>query len=185
MVFRIKHISLVIGMLTVIFSFLFFGRNTPLYDNLLIAGLLIAVISYAAIILGKGSAKIKLLWTLIVIAGIGIQWVSQDVLVRASFLIYYKKNEKTLEQLNSIFLADSKEKSWSPNPALWSHNGIDDSTGRLIQGLAQKAKVLDIWKDDMRVYYRLWGMLDISHGVAYYYTNYKPEMRPLKGNWYY
>src|SRR5687768_8944387 len=93
MTFNWRHIALVIGMALIIFSFVFFGINTNTYSLVLLVGIIISVISFFTVILQKASKKSKLLWTLIVVAAIFVQWLTEPIFIRLSYVLLVKRNE--------------------------------------------------------------------------------------------
>jgi hypothetical protein len=72
MTFSFRHIALIIGILTIILSFFWFGRKSDTYDIIITLRLVIAAISFLVTLIKKDSFKSKLLWTLVVIASVGL-----------------------------------------------------------------------------------------------------------------
>ena len=78
-----KHIGLILGILTVLLSFLFFGRRQELYQLLLISGFLVSSVCFLWILFGSESIKSKLVWTGIVAVSIALNWGTEPFLVDA------------------------------------------------------------------------------------------------------
>jgi hypothetical protein len=102
----IRHITLLIGILSVIVSFLFFDGGRKTYDLLLSSGFLIATVSYLIILLKK-KLKNNIFWTLIVIDLFVTQRLPEPLLIRKSYSIFIIRNQSSLVKLNNLILTKS------------------------------------------------------------------------------
>ena len=186
MTFKIKHIGLTLGLISVLVSFLFFGRQQGTYQILLIGGLIISLVFYLTILFSKGTYKTKLIWTLVIILSVFIQWSTESILIKKSYLIYLKSNNKELTEVNEILLNKQGEISIY-------YDTIDDKFGILttreidnLRRLKEKLNVYIITKAEDGIYYGLWGFLDVRIGIIYWTKNEKPNNSyyPLTENWY-
>jgi hypothetical protein len=183
---RIKYIGLILGISLTISSFLFFARQQGTYNLMLLGGLLVSLVAYLAILFGKTSGKSKLIWSVVVVVAIAVQWLTQPILTKCSFLIYLNSNEKTLQAVNRIL--EHKQ------GYIAVVNGqINDRTGCLTPSekdslftLRQLLDVYSISKTEDGVYYGLFGFLDVRIGIIYWIKSEMPDESylPLKGNWY-
>ncbi len=185
MAFKLRHLFLLVGILTIILSFLFFGRATSTYDVIILSGLSLSTIAYL-IILFKDNRQSKLIWTLVVFAGIGLQWLTEPSMIRLSYLYYVKQNEQEFSKVNKIILAKTTNTIWVGDSRLWKRHGLSTDEGLAIRNAVRDKQVSFIEKDSIKIYYRTFGMLDVSHGLFYFYSSSKPDSRykHLTGNWY-
>ena len=188
MTFSLRHIILLIGTLIVITSFLFFGRDTETYDILLILGLVITTISLLVVVFKKDTTRNKIIWTVILIGCVGVQRLTEPLLIKLSYIIFVKSNDSRLDRLNNIVLAKKNgDLLFIPNSDKAVLTKFTDYEITEIQQLLSGTNISLILKDDQRVFYRTFGMIDISHGVYYFYGKDKPSTRfkHILGNWYY
>lgn len=173
-------------MLAIILSFLWFGRDTGTYDLMITTGLVIASISFL-VILFKDTLKSKLVWTLVVIASIGLQWLTEPLLVKLSYRHFVKQHENNLNTVTELIKSKKKDLLLSRSSELWTRNGFEQSEVNTIQDALKGTGISLIHKDSSKIFYRTWGMLDLSHGIFYFYNGDKPDNRYKKifGNWYY
>jgi hypothetical protein len=187
MKYKIKYIALTIGLLSVITSFLFFGRQQGTYLLLLLSGLLVSSIFYLAILFSKDNIKSKLTWTLVIVVAITVQWLAEPILIKSSYLIYLNRNNKELTEVNNILKYKSGDISLL-NDNLIDHRGLLTKTEKenLIK-LKQKLDVNIISKTDNAIYFGLWRFLDVRLGITYKLESKFPNesFQQLKGNWYY
>ena len=183
---NLRHISLIIGILTVILSFIFFGRKTGTYDIIIIVGLIISAISYLMILFKNEPVKNKIFWTLVLLIGIGLQWLSEPLLIRLSYYIFIKQNESKFSKINALLLSKKENVSWDQDSVFWKRNGIGVDEGVKIRNLLNDEDILLITKDSSGIYYNTFRMLDVSHGIFYYYShNNNQSKKHITGNWYY
>lgn len=187
MTFSIRHIALLIGILTIILSFLWFGRDTDTYQIIIIAGLVIASISFLVILFKKDSFKSKLLWTLVVIASIGLQWMTESFLVKHSYRYFIKQHENTLNSVTGLIQTTKSNLFLSPSSELWTRNGFTTQQANEINEGLEKTGISFIDKDSSKIFYMTWGRLDVSHGIYYFFPGHVPDKRyrHIFGNWYY
>lgn len=186
MTFSLRHITLLIGILTIILSFIWFGRDTNTYDIIIIAGLAIALVSFL-VILFKDNRKSKLLWTIVVVASVGLQRLTEPLLIKLSYRHFIKKHENSLTSVTELIQTKKNNLFLSPTSELWTRNGFTQQEINQIRDGLKETGISFIDKDSSKIFYRTWGMLDISHGIYYFYSGDKPDERykHIFGNWYY
>jgi hypothetical protein len=185
MPYNIKYAGLTFGLLTVISSNLFFGRQMEIYLLLFVSGLLVSLIFYLVILFNKKPFRSKLIWTLVILISVAIQWMIGPLLVKGSYLIFLKSNKAELSAINHILVK-------KPGDFTIINNQINDSTKftqserESIHILQHKINVRIILKTDDDVYYGLWGFLDNRIGVSYWIKRDKPDSsyHYLTGDWY-
>ena len=188
MTFSLRHIILLTGVVTTILSFLFFGRDTGTYDILILAGLTISNISFLFILFKKDTLKSKILWTIIIGGCLGLQRLTEPMLIKTSYNIFVKQNDSRLTKLNNIVLAKNNgDLLFIPNSDKAVLIKFTDREITEIQELLSGTNISLIEKDSQRIFYRTFGMLDVSHGVYYFFGKDNPgkRFRHISGNWYY
>jgi hypothetical protein len=157
-----------------------------MYSTLLLGGLIASAIFYKTILFHKGPTKSKLFWTFIIILSVTVQWATEPVLIKGSFLIYLRSNRTELTEVNNILLN-------RPGEISISDYSINDTKGTLtisekdnLQKLQKKLGVYVISKSDNGIYYGLWGMLDERIKIIYWTGNEIPDStyHILKEQWY-
>lgn len=185
MTLKRKNIILLIGMVMTIISFIFFGLSTKIYNAILLLGITISFFSFCTILFQKDSVRSKLLWTGIVVAGIGIQWLSEPFLINLSYTILVKQNQSVFSKVNDLLISKKTDAIWVSDSSLWKRNNITQKEGLQIQHLLKEIRIIRVQKDSSRIYYMTFSRIDIAHGISYYYQNEKPKnSRHLIGNWY-
>jgi hypothetical protein len=186
MTFSLRHITLLIGILTIILSLLWFGRDTNTYDIIIIAGLAIALVSFL-VILFKDNRKSKLLWALVVVASVGLQWLTEPLLIKLSYRHFIKQHENSLTSVTELIQTKKNNLFLSPTSELWTRNGFTQQEVNQIRDGLKETGISFIDKDSSKIFYRTWGTLDISHGIYYFYSGDKPDERykHIFGKWYY
>jgi hypothetical protein len=183
---KIKRIGLTLGLFSTIISFLFFGRDQGTYQLLLLSGLLISLIFYLTILFGKETSKSKIIWTLFIVLAVTIQWLTEPILIKSSYLIYLNGNEKELKAVINLL----KDKS---DDIIILNDNINDKMNLLSQAekdslvkLRQGLNVYMISKTENGIYYGLWGFLDVRLGITYWTKSEVPNenYRHLKDKWY-
>ncbi len=183
---KTKRIGLTLGLFSTIISFLFFGRQQGTYQILLLFGLFVSIIFYLIILFGKETAKSRVVWTLVVLLAGTIQWLTEPILIKNSYLIYLNSNDKELVQVNNIL----KDK---PGEIIILNDEITDKENLLTQNekdnlikLRQDLNVYMILKSKNGIYYELWSFLDVRLGITYWTKNEMPNgnFRQLKDRWY-
>ena len=186
MMHKIKYIGLILGLLSVIISFLFFGRKQETYQLLLYGGLLVSVVFYLAILFSKESTRSKLIWTLVILFSMVVQWLTEPAFVKSSYLIFLKGNQTELTAVNTILINRKGEIDIFKDR-------INDKDGILTQlekdnlfKLRQKLDVYIITRSDNEIYYGLCGFLDLRIGITYWTKDEKPDKsyHNLTDNWY-
>jgi len=183
---KIKHIGLTLGLLSVIISFLFFGRRQGTYQLLLFGGLLISLVIYLTILFSKESTRSKLIWTIVILFSVAVQWLTEPIFVKSSYLIFLKSNQTELTAVNQI-LINKKGEIDIFNDRINDENGIltQIEKDNLLK-LRQKLDVYIITKSDNGIYYGLWGFLDVRIGITYWTKDGRPDKsyHTLTDNWY-
>jgi hypothetical protein len=182
-----RHIGLIIGILAVIFSFLFFGRQHETYHFLLLGGLLVSAISFLSIVLSKDTKKAKFTWSSVVIFAIVVQFLTEPILIDTSYGIYIEQNTEELSQINHILLQKPGSISVFRDSIIDQENLLTIEEKAKLANAIQKTNLYWIYKSDNEVYFGLWGFLDVRLGVTYWADNEAPNetYRHLSGNWYY
>jgi hypothetical protein len=154
---------------------------------MLLGGLLASLIFYLTIIFGKETIKVKLVWTFIVLAAIIVQSLTESVLIKSSYFIYLFNHDKELMIVNNVL----KDKQGFIH--IFDDMIIDDKKvlSKLEKDslfkLREKLKVIRILKTDNRIYYELWGLLDVRIGITYCINGEMPNgnYKKIKDKWYY
>jgi len=183
---KIKHIGLTLGLLSVIISFLFFGRQQGTYQLLLIGGLLVSLAFYLTILFSKESTKSKLIWTFVILFSVIVQWLTEPIFVKSSYLIFLKSNQTELTAVNKI-LINKKGEIDIINDRINDKNGILTQLEKdNLLKLRKKLGVYIIAKSDNEIYYGLWGFLDVRIGITYWTKDEMPDKsyQTLTDNWY-
>ena len=170
MEFNKKHIVLILGLLSSIFSFLFFARQHDTYHLLNLGGILISIISFLIILFSRGKIISKLAWTSIIVLAIFIEIFSSSYLIESSYFIFLKKNYKELNEVNKLL--ENKIGEISVMKDYIKDNGVLTESEKIaLIKLREKLGVYMIVKSDVEIYYGLWGFLDNRLGVTYCMTN--------------
>lgn len=183
---KIKHIGLISGLFSIIISFLFFGRQQGTYQLLLLSGLFVSLIFYLTILFGKGTTKSKIIWTLVLtLAGI-IQWLTEPILIKSSYLIYLNTNDKGLAAVNNLLKDKPDDISVLNDEITDRKNLLTQSEKDSLIKFRQELDVYMITKSDNGIYYGLWGFLDVRIGITYWTKSELPNenFKQLKDKWY-
>lgn len=185
MSFSLRHVLLVAGILCVIFSFLFFGREQDIYSVLLASGLFLSGISFLAVII-KDKGKSRLIWFGVVVAAIGILQLSQAWIIGKSFQILITRHQSLFDQANTIMLRKPNDLTF------WSYDHKDSPANfnaherQVLESLKRKAGLTYISKTSTRIFYETYGFLDVRGGVSYFYKDSADNrFYKIKGRWYY
>jgi energy-coupling factor transporter transmembrane protein EcfT len=185
--FSIKHIGLVIGVVSVLLSFLFFGRQHDTYLLMLTGGLLISMLCFLWILFGKESSRSKLFWVGVVALGIFLNWVTESFLRDTSYRIFIQKKNHELASINNL-LRNIPGEVWIMRDSVTEKPRSTLSIGekQQLNRNFEKLGVYMILKRDSTIYYGLWGFLDVRLGVTYVISGRLPQdqYRHLLGNWY-
>ena len=186
MISKIKRIGLTFGLLSILISFLFFGRQQVIYQVLLLSGFVVTFIFFLAILVGKETTKSKIIWTLVVLLAMTIQWLTEPILIKSSFLIYLNSNHKDLRTVNNILKDKSGDIFIHNDDVIDNKNLLTQTEKDNLLKLRQELNVYLISKSDNGIYYGLWGFLDVRIGITYWIKSEKPDknFKQLKDNWY-
>lgn len=183
-----RHIFLITGILSVIISFLFFGRNQRIYSFLLMGGLLIATLSYL-LILFKDLKKAKIVWTAMIILSVLLQQLTEKSFIRQSFKILIENNRQILNKVNGIFISKSEDILYLKKDEKNSIKMFSQKEVQTINELFAGTNIKIIIKDSSRVYYETYGMLDVRIGISFLYskssTDFGTDLRTYTGKWDY
>ncbi len=182
-----KNIGLIIGLLSMTISYLFYGRQQGMYHLLLVGSFIVVVTCCLAILFSKRTKKSKAIWILTVMIFLAIQYVTKPLLIKSSFLIYLQTNNYELTQVNNLLL------SKKGNVRVYNNDITDKDTiltqieKDILIKLRKKLNVYMIIKTENYVYYGLLGFLNHRIGLTYWIKNKKPVMsnQLLEGRWYY
>lgn len=150
-------------------------------------GLAISSFSFLTILIKSDTRKSKLLWTAVVVLAIGLQWLTEPLLIKTSYRLFINKNERELESVTKLISSKERQLFISPASDLWTRNGYSQDEANLIRENLKNTGIHFITKDSIKIYYQTWGMLDVSHGIYYFYADTEPDKhyQKIKGNWYY
>src|ERR1044072_2446235 len=98
---RIRHISLVLGIFSTIFSFLFFVRDQKVYTTFLVVGIFLSGVSFIWILFKDAKPK-KWLWFSVIVIAIMAQQVSEPLLINYSYKLLLNENVKLLSDVSQI-----------------------------------------------------------------------------------
>ena len=185
MTLSFKYIGLLIGVILIFISFLFFGRQQDSYQTLLICGLVTAFVFYLTILFGKDHQKAKIFWTLVVVLCTVIQQLTEPYFIDTSYRIFISQNENVLTEINNI-LINKQEDVVILNDDITKGNQLTTFERDKLRTGRKKLSVYIISKSDNGIYYGLWGFLDVRLGINYFSDKIKPDnnYRHLTGNWY-
>src|SRR4051794_29267949 len=96
----VRHIGLIVRILAILTSFLFFGRREETYQLMLLAGLLISGVCFLWIFFGRGTVKSKLLWAGIVAICVVLKWLTETYFIETSYRIYLNQFREELSEMN-------------------------------------------------------------------------------------
>lgn len=184
---KIKHIGLIISLLATIVSFLFHGHQHNVYLLLLMCGILASSIFFIIIILGKGSIKYKLFWTAVIVFSIIIQWLTEPLFVKYSYLFFLHRNRNDLTTANNILSKKTGIIFIIDNEVTDQDSVLTLLERKSLIKLREKLHVYMISKSDNGIHYGLWGFLDVRLGITYWTMTEKPlsKYQHLEGKWYY
>jgi hypothetical protein len=182
-----RHIGLIAGMLSILISFLFFGRRQDVYSVLLIIGSFLAILCFLWIIIGKGTIREKMFWTFIVAFGVFLNWLTESYFINASYRIYLSQHSQEMEIVNEI-LKSKPGRIWILNDSIKEDPAQVLSVSERDRLLQERRKlgVYLISKGDSTIYYGLWGFLDVRLGLTYSISGKKlnGQYKHLSESWY-
>lgn len=183
---KFKYIGLTLGLFSTIISFLFFGRQQGTYQILLLFGLFGSLIFYLTILFGKDTTKSKIIWTLVLFFAVTIQRLTEPILIKNSYLIYLKSNNKELAAVNNILKDKPGDISILNDEISDNKNLLTPAEKDSLVKLRQELNVYMISKSDNGIYYGLFGFLDVRIGITYWTKSEIPNENytQLKDKWY-
>lgn len=183
---NIKRIGLTLGLFSTIISFLFFGRQQGTYTLLLLSGLLVSLIFYLTILFGKETVKSRIIWTVIFVLAVTIQWLSEPILIKSSYLIYLNSNDEELTTVNNLLKDKRGDITILNNDITDKENLLTQTEKDDLIKLLQELDVYMITKSEEGIYYGLWGFLDVRLGITYWTKSEAPNenFKHLKNKWY-
>lgn len=186
MIIKTKHFLLITGIVTVMVSFLFFGRKHNVYDILLLLGMIIFCISYLWIIVGNDSLKHKLLWTGIAVLGGVTHLLVEPFLIKGSYRIYLAQHEQQLAYINNTLRGKHGEITIYRDSVRAKGTPINGQDKMHLLKAREDVDAYMIYKDHNRIYYGIWGFLDVRIGITYSLSGEKPgsQYHHITGNWY-
>jgi hypothetical protein len=183
----IRHIGLIVGIIAVLTSFLFFGRQEEIYQVMLFAGILVSLICFVWILFGRGTIKSKLLWTGVVFIGVLLNWLTESYFCDISYRIYLLQFKHELSETNKM-LGNKAGEIWIMQDTIILNNGATLTSLEKKRLLQERSKLgtYMILKKDSTIYYGLWGFLDVRLGLTYAISGRQPneDYRHLTGNWF-
>lgn len=182
-----RHIGLVVGILMIFGSFLFFGRKTDTYSIILLLGIGICIITYVSILFSKSSAKSKLIWTAIVVGMAFINHFTSPYLIKGSYLIYVNSKQNELSQISSILKNRQGDVTVYRDTIISKEEIFSNEESNKLKELLESTDSYMIDKSQNFIYIGLWGFLDVRHGIHYSLNEEyrKKHLKKLKSNWYY
>ena len=183
----IKYIGLILSLLSTIFSFLFFARKQDTYLLLLIGGLLMSFIFFLTILFGKHHWKNKLVWTFVVLSAIGIQRISEEYSIKSSYLIFLNSDKQKLLEVEEIMNNHNEELFMYNDEIKDNEKSLTEAERIRLLELRKQLGVYIIDKSNEGIYFGLWGLLDVRHGITLIRNNktVNPQLKKLSNNWYY
>ena len=182
---RLRHLIFLIGLVTAIGSYLAWGRMHFTFATLLLAGVIIAFLSFIAIN-KKDQPKVVFYSFLIAALFFVSKLVLKEWLIGRSFDFTLVKNEKLFAQVNNILISKGENISF---PA--THEGDENifsvEESAVLKKFLKETDVLFIRKDATKIFYPTYGIMDNDGGLFYFYSNNTPNSHfgHIKGRWYY
>lgn len=156
---------------------------------LLTCGLLISLVSYFTLLFSKKPPKTKVIWTLVVLLAAGLEYFTEPLLVKSSYLIYVNSNADELKIINDILIKHDGDINIDRDNVDAKCSSLSAGEIQQLKNLREKVDAYMIWKTNSNIYYGLYGFLDIRLGVAYVITGDKPTTKMarthLTDKWFY
>jgi hypothetical protein len=181
-----KFVGITLGFCLVLASFLFFGRQQNTYNWLLFSGLIISLVSFVVILLEKHPFKSKIYTIVFVIVFIVVEQFLEPKLIETSFKTFINQHIEELNVINSI-LANKSNDIFILNEDVKDDSQIlTDLEKKELISVKQKTGAYMISKTNDKIYYGLWGLLDVRIGIVYWIGKFEPtnNYKHLKGAWY-
>jgi hypothetical protein len=179
------YIGLITGILLIVASFYFFGRQHGTYTKMLWTGLLLSLTAFIVILFTEKGWKRKLTGTFVVVGGIVFQRATEPLLIRQSYSIFVNQHLGILEQTAILF---------SKKPAgLYDHvfdkqtkDPLTEKESALLNQMKKETGVRFISVTDKHVFFCLNGALDIYRGVYYSISEENnTAFKKIQPNWYF
>lgn len=182
-----KHIGLLVGIVLMIVSFLFFGWHHNFYLLLIIIGSIISLVSYLMILFGREGWKPKILWTVFVLLSIIIEEKIATVLIDTSYKIYVAQHKKMLDNINDVLDHTAGDVIIYQDRVIHTKDSFTNKEIKKLQDASIDLGVYMIAKNNNSTYYGMWGFLDVRIGIIYWAEKSMPNdnYRHITGNWFY
>jgi hypothetical protein len=183
----VKHIGLLSGIIIILLSFLFFGRQQEIYQFTLICGILISLVCFLWILLGKENIRSKVTWIGVSIVGMALVWGLEGFFIDLSYRIFLHTQRNELASVNHLLKNTPGEVTiLGDSIRQWPRMSLSDSEKEILKQNFENLGVYMISKNDSTIYYGLWGFLDVRLGITYCIGGRLPKdhYRQVKGNWY-
>src|SRR5688500_9265829 len=102
---KLRHIFLIIGCCSIIFSFLFYATNHGLSTLLYFGGLILSLICFISVLI-KDKKRLKIYWTAIVLLLAVIHILTEKPFMKHSYKKVFAKNETILSQVNEVIISN-------------------------------------------------------------------------------
>jgi hypothetical protein len=181
----LKTIWLFIGLLTLTFSFILFGRYHNAYEMLFFTGIVISFISFAALLSGKQPVISKLVLAGIVCLIAALQFVTAPLLINYSYEIYITTHAEKLAEVNMILENKRGEVEMISNNISDSEGVLNNEERKKLLELRKELNVIGITKTEKYIAYEL-AHDDGPRGFNYALSNEhkNPAIRHITGRWY-
>jgi hypothetical protein len=182
---QLRHLIYLIGLVTAVGSYLFWGSMHFTFAILLLVGFITALLSFLAII-KKDKPKIVVYSLLIAVSFFVSKLGLKGWLIGRSFDFTLVKHEKLFAEVNNILISKSGNVAF---PATYDgeENTFSVYETALLKKFLKETDVLFIRKDATKIFYPTYGIMDNDGGLFYFYSNYSPinHFGHVKGKWYY
>ncbi|HEX2532352.1 MAG TPA: hypothetical protein VHK69_01380 [Chitinophagaceae bacterium] len=182
----VRHYLFLAGCASVLFSLLFFGRRQEVYLLMLLAGGLIACAAFVAILADRVSLRIKATWTAIALCLVLVQQWTEPLFIKASYVLFIRKNAKDLEAINRFFERKKGPVSVLRDTVFVKGEPLSAEEQKRLLEARKKVNVIGIYRLKQGVYYELWGFLDERMGITYFYRkpNGPKPYQHITGAWF-
>lgn len=101
--------------------------------------------------------------------------------------MFLNRHEQELQNVTNLILKKKSDVFMLLSAEFEAGKGYTKEEADFVKEQLKKTNIHFVSKDSLVIFYRTWGMLDVSHGVYYFYTVKQPDTRYKKiiGNWYY
>lgn len=184
MKFQIRHLIYIIGLLTIIASYVFWAviKGSTL---ILIGGFLVSLFAFS-FILSKDKKKVILIALSLAIVTFIIKITLSEYLIGISYNIILTRNEKILEKANRILIPKTGNISY-PSTTRQEDSIFSLSEKQILDELLKETSIMYIRKNDCSIFYPVWGVpLEMDYGLFFFHCNRIPsDLIHIKGRWYY